>query len=40
MYSDGLEKVREIVADADRNPDTIDPGYYLDVVVADTEREA
>ena len=40
MYSDGLEKIREIVADADRNPDTIDPGYYLDVVVADTEREA
>lgn len=40
MYANGLENVREFVADANRNPDGLDPGYYLDVVVADTEREA
>lgn len=40
MYADGLEKVREFVADAGRNPDAIDPAYYQDIVVADTEAEA
>ncbi|MEF8800283.1 MAG: LLM class flavin-dependent oxidoreductase [Halolamina sp.] len=40
MYAAGLEQVRGFVADADRNPEAIDPAYYLDVVVAETERKA
>jgi len=40
MYADGLEKVREFVADAGRNPAAIDPAYYQDVVVDDSEEEA
>lgn len=39
-YTTGLDRVRAIVADADRDPDLIDPALYLDVVVADTEAAA
>lgn len=40
MYAAGLEKVRNFVTDAGRNPEAIDPAYYQDVVVGDSEEEA
>lgn len=39
-YEAGLEAVRGFVADAGRDPDAIDPAYYLDVVVDHTEEAA
>lgn len=39
-YRAGLENLRTFVADAGRAPDAIDPGYYVDVAVADTEAAA
>lgn len=40
MYAAGFERVREFVAEAGRDPDSVDPAYYQDVVVADSEEAA
>lgn len=40
MYAAGLERVRTFATDAGRDPAEIDPGYYQDVIVADTEADA
>ena len=40
MYAAGLEKVRGFAADAGRDVETVDPAYYIDVVVDDSERAA
>lgn len=39
-YAAGLERIRELLAAADRPRDTITPAYYLDVVVADSRETA
>lgn len=39
-YEAGLERAREAVADAGRDPAALEPAYYQDVVIADTEAEA
>ena len=39
-YRAGLEHVRSFLAEADRDPDALTPGYYVDVVVADSESAA
>jgi alkanesulfonate monooxygenase SsuD/methylene tetrahydromethanopterin reductase-like flavin-dependent oxidoreductase (luciferase family) len=40
VYGAGLENVRSFMADTDRGADAIDPGYYIDVVVDDSEEAA
>lgn len=40
MYESGLERAREIVDDAGRNPALFDAAYYHDVVIAETEAAA
>jgi alkanesulfonate monooxygenase SsuD/methylene tetrahydromethanopterin reductase-like flavin-dependent oxidoreductase (luciferase family) len=40
MYEAGIERVREIVADAGRDGAGVDAAYYQDVVIAETEAEA
>lgn len=40
MYRGGIERAREIVADAGRDPDAFDAAYYHDVVIADSEAAA
>ncbi|MGM0604749.1 MAG: LLM class flavin-dependent oxidoreductase [Halobacteriota archaeon] len=39
-YAAGLRHIRELLSDAGRSPDAIMPGYYLDVVLADSESTA
>jgi alkanesulfonate monooxygenase SsuD/methylene tetrahydromethanopterin reductase-like flavin-dependent oxidoreductase (luciferase family) len=39
-YAAGLDHIRELLREADRPAEAITPGYYLDVVVADSESEA
>ncbi len=39
-YSRGLEHARSAVAAAGRDPTNLDPAYYQDVVIADTEATA
>lgn len=39
-YAAGLRHIRELLAEVDRPRSAITPGYYLDVVVADSEAEA
>jgi probable F420-dependent oxidoreductase len=39
-YAAGLERIRELLEDAGRPADAIDPAYYLDVVVAGSEDAA
>ncbi len=39
-YAGGLTHIRELLAEAGRPPESITPGYYLDVVVADSEAAA
>lgn len=39
-YAAGLDQVREFVAEAGRPRDAINPGYYQDIVIADTEEKA
>jgi len=39
-YSTGLETVRDAVSEADRSPDSVDPAFYLDVVIDDDEAGA
>lgn len=39
-YARGLEHVRSAVASAGRDPTDLDPAYYQDVVIADTEAAA
>lgn len=40
MYADGIDRAREIVDDAGRNPSTFDAAYYQDVVIAETREAA
>lgn len=40
VYERALTRIRELVAEAGGDPDRIEPMYYQDVVVADSEREA
>lgn len=40
VYGAGLANLREFMSDTDRGPEAITPGYYIDVVVADSEDEA
>jgi alkanesulfonate monooxygenase SsuD/methylene tetrahydromethanopterin reductase-like flavin-dependent oxidoreductase (luciferase family) len=40
VYEQALTRIRALVAEAGGDPDRIDPMYYQDVVVADSEREA
>lgn len=39
-YAAGLERIRELLAEADRPRDAITPAYYLDVVIADSREAA
>ncbi|MFB6302609.1 MAG: LLM class flavin-dependent oxidoreductase [Haloferacaceae archaeon] len=39
-YADLLDHVRRLLADAGRDPDALDAGYYIDVVIADDEATA
>ncbi len=39
-YADGLDVVRGILSEGGRDPASIDPGIYLDVVIADDEATA
>ncbi|WP_254525808.1 LLM class flavin-dependent oxidoreductase [Natrinema caseinilyticum] len=40
MYEAGIERAREIVADAGRDASSFDGAYYQDVVIAETEAAA
>lgn len=40
MYEAGLERARELVDDAGRDPSAFDAAYYQDVVIAETEAAA
>lgn len=40
MYDAGLERARELVAEAGREPADLDAAYYQDVVIAETEADA
>ncbi|WP_049934688.1 LLM class flavin-dependent oxidoreductase [Halalkalicoccus jeotgali] len=39
-YAGGLDHIRELLVEAGRPAEAITPGYYLDVIVADSESEA
>lgn len=39
-YAAGLKHIHDALRDVDRDPDAFAPAYYMDVVVADTERAA
>lgn len=39
-YAAGLDHIRELLLEANRPAEAITPGYYLDVVIADSESEA
>jgi len=40
QYETGISTIRELVREADRDPDGIDTVLYLDVVIGDTTQEA
>lgn len=40
VYAAGMDHARAALGEADRNSDAFDAGYYMDVVVADTEEAA
>lgn len=39
-YAEELAYIRGLLSDAGRDPDTLDPAFYHNVVIADTERAA
>lgn len=39
-YAAGLERIRELLAEAGRPRNAVDPAYYVDVVLADSEAAA